>query len=82
MNENEKVQILEPVALGRFAIFLQRAAIRTLFDVSWSLVAQAVAENELFLYQSSGIAIGMVPRVLLLVLFTSVVFALCLSQGL
>ena len=50
--------------------------------MSWSLVAQAVAENELFLYQSSGIAIGMVPRVLLLVLFTSVVFALCLSQGL
>ena len=29
--------------------FLQRAAIGTLFDVSWSLIAQAVPENELFL---------------------------------
>ena len=49
LNENEKVQVLELVTLGRFAIFLQRAAIGTLFDVSWSLVAQAVPENELFL---------------------------------
>ena len=49
IERNKKVQVLEPVALRRFAIFLQRAAIGTLFDVSWSLVAQAVPENELFL---------------------------------
>ena len=34
---------------GTICDFLQRAAIGTLFDVSWSLVAQAVPENELFL---------------------------------
>ena len=32
---------------------LKRAAIGTSFDVSWSLVAQAVPENELFLYKMS-----------------------------
>ena len=34
---------------GTIRDFLQRAAIGTSFDVSWSLVAQAVPENELFL---------------------------------
>ena len=39
-------------------IFLQRATIGTSFDVRWSLVAQAIPENKLFLSkcQSSGIA--------------------------
>ena len=40
--KNEKLQILEPISLGQFAIFSQRAAIGTSFDVRWSLVAQAV----------------------------------------
>ena len=34
---------------GTIRDFLQRAAIGTLFDVSWLLLAQAVPENELFL---------------------------------
>ena len=37
---------------GTIRDFLQRAAIGTSFDVSWSLVAQAVPENELFLLKN------------------------------
>ena len=43
---------------GTIRDFLQREAIGTSLDVSWSFVAQAVPENKLFLSkcQSSGIA--------------------------
>ena len=35
---------------------MQRAAIGTLFDVCWSLVAQANPENELFLESQSFVS--------------------------
>ena len=38
---------------GTIRNFVQRAAIGTLFDVRWSLIAQAVPENELFLLKMS-----------------------------
>ena len=38
---------------GTFRDFLQRATIGTSFDVRWSLVVQAIIENELFLSKMS-----------------------------
>ena len=40
---------------GTIRDFLQRAAIGTSLDVSWSLVAQAVRENELFFFSKMSI---------------------------
>ena len=51
LNENQKLQVLEPTIRGHS--FSQRAAIGTSFDVSQSLVAQAIPENELFLSKMS-----------------------------
>ena len=43
--------ILEHTSFGQTTIS-QRAGNGTLFDVRWSLVAQAIPENELFLSQN------------------------------
>ena len=45
-------------------IFLQRAAIWTSFDVCWSLVAQAIPKNELFLSKLSKLPESLVQELL------------------
>ena len=51
--ENEKRQVLEPTTFGRHTVFHKEQPMGRRFDVRWSLVAQAIPENELFLSKMS-----------------------------
>ena len=51
--ENEKRQVLEPTTFGRHTVLHKEQPMGRRFDVRWSLVAQAIPENELFLSKMS-----------------------------